>query len=65
MVHKSVASVFIGNKAKTFAVVKPLHSSLFHFFYLLIYKFKPQKVSTIKKGHKVKNLCGLINYKNF
>jgi len=38
---------------------------LFHFFYLLLYKFKSQKVSTTKKAAKIKNLCGLIHNKNF
>ncbi|HBH60573.1 MAG TPA: hypothetical protein DDX85_02280, partial [Nitrospiraceae bacterium] len=32
--------------------IKPLNSSLIHFIYLLIYKLKSQKVSTIKKNHE-------------
>jgi hypothetical protein len=64
MVDKSFTAVFVGNKAKSLAVVEPFHSSLCHFCYLLLYKLKSQK-ATRKRGHKVKSLCGLIKRKNF
>jgi len=40
MVYKNISIVFCSNKAKTFAVVEPLHCSLCHFVYLLISNIK-------------------------
>jgi len=59
MVDKSFTSVVIGNKAKSFAAVKPFYSSLGHFFYLLIHNIKSQKVSPKKRPQSQKSLWPL------
>jgi 4-aminobutyrate aminotransferase-like enzyme len=59
MVDKNVSIVFSSNEAKTFAVVEPLHCSLCHFVYLLIFKTKISE-GLNKKSHKAKSLCGLL-----
>jgi hypothetical protein len=64
MMHERFRSIIMRDESKTFTVVKPFHSSLFHFLYPPYLRLKPQKVPANKKGHKVKSLCGLINGKN-
>jgi hypothetical protein len=53
-VDKSFTSVIIRDESETFAVVEPLYCSISHYFYLLIRRFKFQKVSVIKKATKSK-----------
>src|SRR5574340_476289 len=58
MVYKDITTVFTCNKAKTFAVVKPLHSSLCHFFYLLLYKLNLRRTQEKKpQSQKVFVAC--------
>jgi hypothetical protein len=63
MVDKYITVVFSSNEAETFAVVEPLHSSLCHFLYLLVYKLKSQKDS-IKKATKLKVFVAFCERKN-
>jgi hypothetical protein len=61
--YEDFTVVFSSNEAKTFAVVEPLHSSLCHFVYLLIYGLKSQKYS-IKKATKLKVFVAFYERKN-
>lgn len=56
MVDKSFTSVIIRDKAESFAAVEPFHSSLRHFFYLLIVDLKSRKVSPKKRPQSQKSL---------
>jgi len=58
MMDEYVTIIFSSDEAKTFAVVEPLHSSLFHcFLYPLIFRTEISEEPN-KKGHKAKSLCG-------
>jgi len=63
MVDKYIAVVFSSNETKTFAVIEPLHSSLCHVVYLLVYKLKSQK-NSIKKTTKLKVFVAFCERKN-
>jgi hypothetical protein len=63
MVDKYITVVFSSNETKTFAVIEPLHCSLCHFVYLLVYKLKSQKDS-IKKATKLKVFVAFCERKN-
>jgi hypothetical protein len=58
VVYKYISAVFTSDKAKAFAVVKPLNSSLCHFFYLLLYNLNLRRPQ--EKGHRVKSPSGLV-----
>jgi hypothetical protein len=63
MVDKYITVIFSSNETKAFAVVEPLHSSLCHFVYLLVYKLKSQK-NSIKKATKLKVFGAFCERKN-
>jgi flavin-binding protein dodecin len=63
MVYKNITVVGSSNETKTFAVIEPLHCSLWHFVYLLIFKLKSQK-NAIKKASKLKVFVAFCERKN-
>jgi hypothetical protein len=48
-----------GDKAESLAIIEPFHRSLSHFFSLPFYFL----MTSTKKNHKVKSLCGRLNAK--